>query len=98
HRDPPTFPTRRSSDLWRWCRRNPAVATLAATLAGLMFLTTAGALLAAAVFRDVAGKERAARAEAEDHADANRRQLARQYVGNGRSEEHTSELQSPYDL
>jgi WD40 repeat protein/serine/threonine protein kinase len=41
---------RRSSGLertWRWCRRNPAVAALAASVAGLMVVITVGSLLAA---------------------------------------------------
>jgi WD40 repeat protein/serine/threonine protein kinase/tetratricopeptide (TPR) repeat protein len=41
---------RRSSGLertWRWCRRNPAVAALTASVAGLMVIITVGSLLAA---------------------------------------------------
>jgi serine/threonine protein kinase/WD40 repeat protein len=41
---------RRSSGLertWRWCRRNPAVAALAASVAGLMVVITVGSLVAA---------------------------------------------------
>ena len=39
---------------WRWCRRNPVVAGLAATLALLLLAVAAGASLSALRFRDMA--------------------------------------------
>src|SRR5262249_7408978 len=36
--------------LWRWCRRNPAVASLLGTIAGLLLAVTVGSLFAAVAF------------------------------------------------
>src|SRR5207248_10166232 len=66
HRDLPSFPTRRSSDL--------------------VFLLDGAALARAHVATDIAGS---------DFLVGGR---VRQQIEKSRSEEHTSELQSPYDL
>jgi hypothetical protein len=57
---------------WRWARRNPAIATLAGVITGLLVVATVGSLLAANRFanmasrqRDLATAERWARLEAD---------------------------------
>jgi serine/threonine protein kinase/tetratricopeptide (TPR) repeat protein len=54
--------------LGRWCRRNPAVASLAATLAVLLVVTAAGATGAALHFGALARREQQAKHEAEANA------------------------------
>jgi WD40 repeat protein len=49
--------------LWRWCRRNPVVATLTGFVAALLMFIAAGSMLAALRFR--ADRDRAERAEGE---------------------------------
>src|SRR5205807_10272386 len=72
-----SFPTRRSSDLWRWCRRKPMAAALAMTMLALVGLASGGGVWIA---------QQSARHDLD--------------LRNGvsRSEEHTSELQSPCNL
>jgi serine/threonine protein kinase len=70
-----------SEQVWRWCRRNPAVAILLALLLALMVGGTVAAGLAAHHFRALAGAESLARGradalartEAEAHRLASRR-------------------------
>jgi serine/threonine protein kinase/WD40 repeat protein len=54
-------PVGRTEKLWRWCRRNPAVATLTGFVAILLVLLTAGSMLAALRLR--ADRDRAELAE-----------------------------------
>jgi tetratricopeptide (TPR) repeat protein len=51
--------------LWRWCRRNPALASLAAALLLLLVVMAAGSSLAAIHFQDLAGQEQKARQKAD---------------------------------
>lgn len=51
---------------WRWCRRNPAVASLTAGLAALMALAAVASTLAALHFERLAKQESAARAAADE--------------------------------
>jgi WD40 repeat protein len=66
--------------LWRWCRRNPVVAALAAAVAGLLLFIAVGASLSAAHFRETAEQERqAAQREhdlAQNYDEARRSALA----------------------
>jgi serine/threonine protein kinase/tetratricopeptide (TPR) repeat protein len=57
--------------LWRWCRRNPALAGLAGGVAFLLLVLTVGASLAAVHFQHLAGQEHAAR-----ESEARQRQQA----------------------
>jgi serine/threonine-protein kinase len=50
---------------WRWCRRNPAVAGLTATVALLLVLASVASTLAALRYSNLAEHERQARADAE---------------------------------
>jgi WD40 repeat protein/predicted Ser/Thr protein kinase len=69
--------------LWRWCKRNPVVAGLAASLLLVLLTVSIGASIAAVRFRHLADSERAARQQAQDAADASRRRLVRRYVTEG---------------
>jgi WD40 repeat protein len=51
-------PVAAAERLWRWCRRNPAIAGLLATLVLLLVGVAVGASLAAANFRALAARER----------------------------------------
>ena len=51
-------PINRSEQLWRWCRRNPAVASLAAALASSVIASTIGTSFAAYRFRQGYHRER----------------------------------------
>jgi serine/threonine protein kinase/tetratricopeptide (TPR) repeat protein len=51
--------------LWRWCRRNPALASLTAGIALLLVVLAVGASLTAAHFRRLAGQEHEAREKAD---------------------------------
>jgi WD40 repeat protein len=51
-------PVGQAERLWRWCRRNPVVAGLAAAVAGLLVVVAVGAALSAAHFRQAAEEER----------------------------------------
>jgi WD40 repeat protein/tRNA A-37 threonylcarbamoyl transferase component Bud32 len=66
-------PVGRSERLWRWCRRNPALAGLTAAVATLLVVVAVSATAAAVQFRLVAHQEERLRNEAEDRADAEAR-------------------------
>lgn len=55
---------------WRWCRRNPVLASLTATVATLLIVVAVSATVAAVQFRLVAHHEEQLRNEAEVRADA----------------------------
>src|SRR5207248_10878276 len=98
HRDPPPFPTRRSSDLAKQIAKlfEPASPVLEQLLDGLFHIAKADGKVPPAeidYLRKVAtifGFDEAA------FERIRRTQLGIEYCQ--RSEEHTSELQSPYDL
>jgi serine/threonine protein kinase/tetratricopeptide (TPR) repeat protein len=51
--------------LWRWCRRNPALASLVASILFLLVVMAVGSSLAAVHFQDLAGQEQQARHNAD---------------------------------
>src|SRR5690606_17079529 len=55
-----------TEQVWRWCRRNPAVASLMALMAVLMVAGTIGSAVAANHFRNLARSESQARQRAAD--------------------------------
>jgi serine/threonine-protein kinase len=57
-----------SERFWRWCRRNPAVASLAGGIAALLVIVAVASSLAAIHFGDLARQEHKARQDAEDAA------------------------------
>ncbi len=61
---------------WRWCRRNPVPAVLAAAVVLLLVIVAIGASVSAVQFREIAQREQRARADA-DQA------LVQIYVANG---------------
>ncbi len=65
--------------LWRWCRRNPAVAGLTASVATLLIASTIGAGLAAYQFRRSAARERALAAQAEQNLERARQVVEEMY-------------------
>jgi serine/threonine protein kinase/WD40 repeat protein len=68
---------------WRWCRRNPAIASLATALAVLMVGATVVSGLAAAYFERTAANERSARWQADDARRARELNLADTYTSSG---------------
>ncbi len=75
---------------WRWCRRNPALASLVATVAVLLALVAVGATLAAVRFGRLAQRQQhlrseadQARQQAEDQAETSRQRLVRLHVERG---------------
>src|SRR5207248_10886378 len=89
HRALPSFPTRRSSDLRLRPRDEKALELLAGVYANPNWIGADGLERAAAIYFQVARRRQEA-GDADNAVAALRRAL--------RSEEHTSELQSPYDL
>jgi serine/threonine protein kinase/tetratricopeptide (TPR) repeat protein len=85
--------------LWRWCRRNPALASLAATILFLLVVMAIASTVAAVHFQELAGQEQQARhnadaalAAAESARQSEARQLqqavqARQLAETARKEE-----------
>jgi WD40 repeat protein/tRNA A-37 threonylcarbamoyl transferase component Bud32 len=90
-------PVGRLGRLWRWCRRNPAVAGLTAAVAVLLVGVAAGATAVAVRLAGANAAVREARDEADDRArseeearqaadiqaERSRRQLVRQYLASG---------------
>jgi WD40 repeat protein/tetratricopeptide (TPR) repeat protein/tRNA A-37 threonylcarbamoyl transferase component Bud32 len=73
----------RAERAWRWCQRNPAVASLAAAVAALLVAMAAGASLEAVRFRALAEQATSARDEAQRSAGESRERLVRQYTAGG---------------
>jgi WD40 repeat protein/serine/threonine protein kinase len=69
--------------LWRWCRRNPAIASLTAALVLLLVTATVASLLAATHFQQTAANERIARQHADDASRARELMLADMYTSFG---------------
>jgi WD40 repeat protein/serine/threonine protein kinase len=68
---------------WRWCRRNPAIASLAAVLVVLLVGATVASMVAAAQFERTAANERVARRQADDARRARELNLADTYTSFG---------------
>ncbi|TMQ32476.1 MAG: hypothetical protein E6K70_18330, partial [Planctomycetota bacterium] len=75
-------PVRSPERVWRWCRRNPVVASLLAAVATLLVAVAVGGTIAALWFRQVASaaeqaeeQEKKERARAEGLAESNRLNL-----------------------
>ncbi len=73
-------PVGNTERLWRWCRRNPAVASLTAAVATLLLIGTIGASLAAFRQRDLAEAAERARDDAVAARSRTEELLERQYV------------------
>jgi WD40 repeat protein/serine/threonine protein kinase len=69
--------------LWRWCRRNPAVAGLLTTIAILLIAVAIASILTATRERSLRTAADVAKREAQLNADESRHRLVRQYVANG---------------
>jgi WD40 repeat protein len=67
----------------RWCRRNPAIATLTGIAAVLLIAGTTVSLAFALHARMLAGQAQQAADKADASADAKRRLIGRQYIENG---------------
>jgi tRNA A-37 threonylcarbamoyl transferase component Bud32/DNA-binding beta-propeller fold protein YncE len=72
-------PVGRAEKAWRWCRRNPVVASLLTAIVVLVLAVTGGASIAALRFRQLAGEQRRLRVEAEE---ANRKLGSELYFRN----------------
>src|SRR5262249_58202085 len=79
-----------TEQVWRWCRRNPAVAGLTAAVAALLVTVAAGATGAAFHFGEQAETEKRlkndaeqARTKAEDKKRESRRTLTDRYTSFG---------------
>jgi WD40 repeat protein len=75
---------------WRWCRRNPIVASLTAAVFGLLAATAAGTSLAAVGLKHMADREHTARGVAEKEGKA-ARMAADQEAAARRSAEELAE-------
>jgi serine/threonine protein kinase len=64
--------------LWRWCRRNPALAGLAAAVLVLLVVMAVGSSIAAVHYQDLAGQEQEARRKADAALVAADQALARE--------------------
>jgi serine/threonine-protein kinase len=83
--------------LWRWCRRNPAVATLTATVLTLLVVVAAGSTLAAVRLQKLAEQEHEAQVKANAlrrAAEANLREAERQQA---RAEENFRQTRQAVD-
>jgi WD40 repeat protein/tRNA A-37 threonylcarbamoyl transferase component Bud32 len=63
-------PLGKAERLWRWCRRNPALAGLTATVALLLVVVAGSAVIAAVQSNRLAQQEERLRRQAEERADA----------------------------
>ncbi len=68
---------------WRWCRRNPIVASLSAMVLGLLLFGAVGSTVAALILAAAHGEARQAEKNAADEAEANRKSLVRMLVATG---------------
>jgi WD40 repeat protein/serine/threonine protein kinase len=68
---------------WRWCRRNPIVATLSAALLMVLLVGSLVASIAAIKYYRLANSEQQAKDEAVRKGDDLRRSLSAQYVATG---------------
>jgi WD40 repeat protein/serine/threonine protein kinase len=68
---------------WRWCRRNPAVASLLTAVAALLVGVTVASLWAATHFERTAANERTARQQADAARRARERMLTDMYTSFG---------------
>ncbi|MBI3463760.1 MAG: protein kinase, partial [Planctomycetes bacterium] len=69
--------------VWRWCRRNTAVASLMAAVALLLMAVALGATLMAGRERSLRTTAEEAKRQAQENAEESRYRLVRQYVSNG---------------
>jgi WD40 repeat protein len=83
-------PASRRERLWRWCRRNPSLASLTAAVATLLLAVAVGATVAAFYFGERAETEKRlktdaeqAKTKAEDKETESRRTLADSYTSLG---------------
>ena len=76
-------PIGRIQRAWRWCRRNPIVASLSGSVAALLVTVAVGATVAAIREKRTAGSEHEARLLADSSARESRSRLVRMNVENG---------------
>jgi WD40 repeat protein/predicted Ser/Thr protein kinase/tetratricopeptide (TPR) repeat protein len=76
-------PLGRAGTAWRWCRRNPAVASLTAAVAILLAAATVGSIAAALRFRDDERRATEYGRQASIALEESRRQLVRLHVASG---------------
>jgi WD40 repeat protein/serine/threonine protein kinase/tetratricopeptide (TPR) repeat protein len=67
----------------RWCRRNPTLAALTASVAVLLVVLAVGGMVAAVQFRASAEQEKRLKADAEDQREEGRRRLVRLQIDTG---------------
>jgi len=85
-------PLTQAERTWRWCRRNPRVAGLAATVAALLAMTAAGATFAAVVLKRSADEATGAKVAAEGERNEARSAQAREKAERLRAEALAEDL------
>jgi serine/threonine protein kinase/WD40 repeat protein len=79
-------PVGRSERLWRWCRRNPALATMTALVNVLLLTTAIGSFVYARLSSTIARRLSAALSDAEEGRSAAQSRLRESLIAQGRAE------------